>query len=82
MRTVLTKEELSKFWNWSKRGRPFIIKFLYAYSLPKRLNLKRLIELGVIGGVDQIPRGIGKIGWNNLQKILKESESDESIIGH
>lgn len=82
MRTVLTKQELNKFWNWSKRGKPFVIKFLYAYSLPKRLNLKKLIDLGVIGGVDQIPRGIGKIGWDNLQKILKESESDESIIGN
>jgi len=82
MRTVLTKEELSKFWNWSPKSRPFIIKFLYAYSLPKRLNLKTLIELGIIGGVDQLPRGIGKIGWVNLQKIIKESESDESIIGN
>ena len=84
MRSVLTKDKLREFWNRNSIVKPFVVNFLYAYSFPKRVNLKRLLDIGVIKGFDkgQFPRGFGKIGWDNLQKILTESESDESIIGN
>jgi len=82
LRTVLTNEQLKQFWNRFPRLKPFVVYLLYAYSLPKRLNLKRLIELKVIEGVDKIPKGFGKISWDKLDKILKDSESDENIISN
>ena len=78
-RSVFTDEDLSRHWNYKKHNRPFIVNFLYSYSFPSRLNMKRLIELGVIHSVDDAPRGFTEISLNNLKDILKESQSDESI---
>lgn len=79
-KSVLTREQLEKFWVRFGDYKPFVVNFLYAYSLPKRPNLAKLIELGIIGGVDKMPRGFTKIGENDLIKILKVSQSNESII--
>ena len=79
-RTVLTDNSLKEYWNRYPRNKPFIVNFLYAYSFPKRINLKRLIEIGVISGIDSAPRGFIEIGWENLNKIIKETNCDESII--
>ena len=81
-RTVLSTNELKEFWNRYPKLKPFIVNLLYAYSLPRRPNLKRLIELGVIAGIDQVPRGFGKISWSDLEKILKDTGSDESTVGN
>lgn len=82
LRSVLTKEKIIEFWNRFPKLKPFVVNFLYAYSFPKRPTLKDLIELGVIEGPDKLPRGFGKISWDNLLSIIKKSGSDESIIGH
>ncbi|MBT9132736.1 MAG: hypothetical protein DDT32_01580 [Syntrophomonadaceae bacterium] len=79
-RSVFTDQELSKHWNYNKRNRPFIVNFLYAYSFPRRINMKRLIEIGVIPSVDDAPRGFTQISVKNLKNILQECQSDESII--
>ncbi len=79
-RSVFTDKELSKYWNYNKRNRPFIVNFLYAYSFPKRINLKRLIEIGTIHSVNDAPRGFTKISVKNLKDILRECQADESII--
>ena len=42
-RSVFTDEELSKHWNRNTRNRPFIVKFLYVYSLSKCIHLQSLI---------------------------------------
>ncbi len=81
-RTVLTEKKLKSFWNRFPKLKPFVVNLLYSYSLPNRINLKRLIELGIIQDVNHIPRGFGKISWENLLLILKESNSDGSIIGN
>lgn len=78
-RSVFTDEQLSKHWNYNKRNRPFIVNFLYAYSLPKRINLQRLIEIGVITGINDAPRGFTQISIKNLRNILKECPADESL---
>lgn len=80
-KTALSEEKLKEFWNRNEKNRPFVINLLYAYSLERRLNLKRLIDLGIIAGVDQMPRGFHKITWENFSKIIKDSDSDEGIIG-
>jgi len=79
-RSVFTDEELSKHWNRYRRNRPFIVNFLYVYSFPKRINMKRLTEIGVIRSVDDAPRGFTQISVKNLRDILRECNVDESII--
>ena len=79
-RSVFTDAELSSHWNRNKSYRPFIVKFLYVYSFPKRINLDRLIEIGVIPSVDDAPRGFTEISKENLVDILRECEVDEGII--
>lgn len=78
-RSVFSDKELSKQWNLYKTNRPFIVNFLYVYSLPKRIILKRLIEIGVIPSVNDAPRGFTQISVKNLRDILKECQVDESI---
>ena len=79
-RSVFTDEELSKHWNFNKRNRPFIVNFLYVYSLPKRINLRRLIEIEVIPSINDAPRGFTQISVKNLMDILGECQADESIV--
>ncbi|MBN2102220.1 MAG: hypothetical protein JW716_05105 [Candidatus Aenigmarchaeota archaeon] len=78
-RSVFSNEELSDQWNHSKY-KPFIVNFLYAYSFPHRINMKRLIELGVIRGVENAPRGFERISKSEFEKIIKETKTDENII--
>jgi len=71
-RTALTDKELKAYWNRYKRA-PFVVNFLYAYSFPKRPNLKRLIELDIIKSSSEVPRGFRKISWDSFMKIYKEA---------
>jgi len=79
-RSVFTDEELSKHWNRYPRNRPFVVNFLYVYSFPKTINMKKLIEIGVIPSVDDAPRGFTPISVKNLKDTLRECNVDESII--
>jgi hypothetical protein len=79
-RSVFTDNQLATHWNHNTRYRPFIVNFLYIYSFPKRINMKRLIEIGVIPSVGEAPRGFTRISVKNLKDILKECQADESII--
>jgi len=79
-RSVFTDDELRKHWRYNSHNRPFIVNFLYLYSFPKRLNLERLIELGIIADVRSAPRGFVEITLDQFNIILRESNSDESFI--
>ncbi|MCY4445718.1 MAG: hypothetical protein OXC02_04555, partial [Rhodobacteraceae bacterium] len=79
-RSVFTDAELKKHWNWDKSSRPFIVNFLYTYTFPKRLNLAKLIELGVIKDTNSAPRGFELISKEKFWKVLKGSHGNESII--
>lgn len=76
-RSVFSDGELEKFWNYKSRSRPFIVNFLYLYSLPKRLNLETLRSLGAITNA---PRGFEQINFTQLRTILRGAMSDESFI--
>ena len=78
-RTVFSDAELREQWNYRPRNRPFIVNFLYTYSLPKRPNLKRLLELGVIRSIEAVPQGFEPITVQNLRDILRESQADEGL---
>lgn len=79
-RSVFSDKELSEQWNYKLYNRPFIVNFLYVCSFPRRINMKRLIEIGVIPDVSSAPRGFTRITVKNLQDILRECQVDESII--
>jgi predicted nucleic acid-binding protein len=73
-RTALTDKELMEYWNRYKR-KPFVVNFLYAFSFPNpfKLNLKRLIEIGVINSVEEAPRGFKEIPWKSFETLYKEA---------
>ncbi|MFZ5858337.1 MAG: PIN domain-containing protein [Chloroflexota bacterium] len=79
-RSVFSDKELLEHWNYRASNKPFIVNFLYAYSFPKRINMKRLIELGVIADVRSAPRGFEPIKPEKFELILKETQTDESIV--
>lgn len=81
-RSVFSDDELRQHWNRSPDNRPFIVNFLYAYSLPKRPNLKKLIELGIFTNAYSLPRGFGKLTHKNFMEIMREGQANESIIIH
>ncbi|MEK6552303.1 MAG: PIN domain-containing protein [Bacteroidota bacterium] len=72
-RSVFTDEELKKHWNYYPRNKPFIVNFLYAFSYPKRPNLKWLNENGVIPNILDMPRGFRKITREDFNNIAKYS---------
>lgn len=78
-RSVFTDKKLREHWNY-KSDKPFLVNFLYSYSFPNRINLKKLIELGVIKDVSDAPRGFRRISKQKFLDILEETQSDESII--
>lgn len=78
--SVFPESELKAMWNYNMHKRPFIIRFMYIYSFPHRINMKQLIDLGVLKGVDDAPRGFRPISVEEFDLILKETKSDESFI--
>ena len=79
-RTVFSNDELKRHWNYSRYNKPFIVKFLYTYSFPTRINLKRLIELGIIRDVDSAPRGFEEISDKSFNKIIEETNTYEPLL--
>jgi predicted nucleic acid-binding protein len=87
-RSVFDDEELKKWWNYNpynvpqyKIKRPFIVNFLYIDSFPKpKVNLEKLIELGVIKSINDAPRGFVQIENSKFEKFLKEAKANESYI--
>jgi predicted nucleic acid-binding protein len=72
-RTVLTDDKLREFWNYRKTSRPFVVNFLYAYSFPRRPNMKELIELGIIADIHDAPRGFRKITREQFIELAKHA---------
>jgi predicted nucleic acid-binding protein len=79
-RTVFSDDELKLHWDYNPRNRPFVVNFLYVYSFPHRLNMKRLIELGIIKDINSAPRGFELLTKVQLDIIISETNSNESII--
>jgi hypothetical protein len=77
---VFSDKELRDQWNYAKGSRPFIVGFLYAYSLPKRPTLKELIDNGIVRNIESVPRGFEQITQDQLAKILSLSQADPRAI--
>ncbi|MBV2196643.1 MAG: hypothetical protein KUL78_09095 [Flavobacterium sp.] len=74
-RTALSEKELAEYWDRYDYQRPFVVNFLYAFSLPNpfKINLKKLIEIGIFGGTEDAPRGFQELSWDSFVKIYKEA---------
>lgn len=80
-RSVFKDDELSHWWNFRKYTRPFIVNFLYIDSFPKpKVNLKRLIEMGLIKSINDAPRGFVQIENYKFEDFLKEARANENYI--
>ena len=78
-KSVYPEQALREMWRYSAR-KPFVVNFLYVYSFPHRINMKELIDLNVLQGINDAPRGFKPITKEQLEIILKETKSDESFI--
>jgi len=78
-RSVFTDDELRKHWNYS-HSRPFIVNFLYIYSFPKRMNLKELIEAGIIQSTDSVPRGFEQISNSQFERLMEGSNAAQGLV--
>lgn len=79
-RTVFSDEELKLHWDYRPNNRPFVVNFLYAYSFPRRVNMQKLIELGIIKDITSAPRGFEPITKDDFDNIIRETETNESIV--
>ena len=77
--SVFPEDQLRSMWRNSKT-KLFVIRFLFIYSFPHRINMKELIDLQVLSGVNDAPRGFKQITKEQLNNILKATKSDESFI--
>lgn len=77
-RSVFTDEELRAQWNEKPWSRPFIVNFLYVYSLPTpKLTLGQLQEYGIIASA---PRGFEKITKEAFELLIEKSHAEKSFI--
>ena len=79
--SVFPEKDLRAMWNY-RDGRPFVVSFLYVYYFPHRINMKELIELNVLAGVNDAPRGFKRISKEQFLTIIKETKSEDSFIIH
>lgn len=72
-RSVFTDEQLREQWNYSRKNRPFIVNFIYAYSFRKRPTLRWLNDSGIIPDILDMPRGFREISRDDFIKLANYS---------
>lgn len=77
--SVFPEQQLHDMWKY-RTDKPFVVKFLYLYSFPHRINMKELIDLKILAGVNDAPRGFKPITKDQFNIIIKETKSDDSFI--
>jgi hypothetical protein len=77
--SIFPEDKLRQMWRYSEL-KPFVVRFLYIYSFPHRINMAELIDLQVLSGVNDAPRGFKQITREQLNVIFKATKSDESFI--
>ena len=78
--SVYPENKLKEMWNYNSFRRPLAVRFLYEYSFPHRLNMKELIDMKILGGIEDAPRGFKRISREQFDLILRETRSDKSFI--
>jgi predicted nucleic acid-binding protein len=78
-RSVFTDQELKRWWDFRPGNRPFVVNFLFVYSLPKRPNLRQLDEIGLVKSGDE-PRGFRQVNDKSFERMLEISNADARFI--
>jgi predicted nucleic acid-binding protein len=76
-RSVFSDDQLKNHWDYNKSSRPFVVNFLYTYSLPKRPNLATLKENNIIS---EAPRGFEQISDAAFNQLLEISHAEKCLI--
>lgn len=79
-RSVFTDAQLREHWRYRSSPRPFLVEFLYVYSLPQRPNLAALIAHDVISDIASAPRGFQEITHAQFETIVELSGADARLI--
>lgn len=69
-RSVLTDEELAEYWSRFPKWRPFVFNFLYAFSFRKRINLKQMLDAGILPNMDSV-KTITKMQREEFTKLVR-----------
>lgn len=77
--SVFPEDQLRAMWRYQET-KPFVVRFLYIYSFPHRVNMKELIDLQVLNGVNDAPRGFKQITHEQFNNILDATKSDKTFI--
>jgi predicted nucleic acid-binding protein len=76
-RSVFSDADLATHWNSTPSNRPFVVNFLFVYSLPKRPNLKLLNEQKIL---KDAPRGFEPLSDQAFTRLLEVSNADTRFI--
>lgn len=69
-RSVLTDEELAEYWNRYPKMRPFVFNFLYAFSFRRRINLKQMLDEGILPSMESI-KTITKMKREEFTRLVR-----------
>ena len=76
-RSVFSDEDLTKHWEYQRYNRPFVVNFLQVYSFPKRPNLRKLMEHGIL---QEAPRGFERMSDGAFSKLMEISNADTHFV--
>jgi hypothetical protein len=75
--TVFTDVELRQHWDYYPRNRPFVVKFLSVYSLPRRPNLSEMKAEGILL---THPRGFEPLTDQGFYRLLEIANATDCPI--
>lgn len=75
--SVFNDTKLAQLWDSNSYSKPFVVKFLNAITLPRKINLSTLKE---IQAVSDAPRGFEKLSEQQFMKIVEHSQLTPAII--
>jgi len=76
-RSVFSDTELKTHWDYYAGLKPFVVKFMYVYSFPKRPNLALLKHENIIA---EAPRGFDEISDAAFLKLIEISNANKCLI--
>lgn len=66
--SVFTDDELREHWDYDRLNRPFVVRVLCAYNLPRKPNLAEMKEKGVL---TEHPRGFEPLTDEGFKRLLE-----------
>jgi hypothetical protein len=76
-RSVFSDAELKKHWDYYPSLKPFVVNFLYVYSLPNRPNFATMKQENIIS---EAPRGFDEISDEAFNKLIEISNANKRLI--